>query len=76
MWHIDEEDYRKMFEREEVLKKLLTSQEIYIKELENKSGKLENDLKMMQINATHDQSKNKSKVQHTEWEIEQSHEVA
>ena len=65
----------KLFEREEVLKKLLTSQEIYIKELESKSGKLENDLKMMQINMTHDQSQSKAKVQHNEWEMEHSNEV-
>jgi hypothetical protein len=58
-----------------VLKKLLTSQETYIKELENKSGKLENDLKMMQINMTQDQSQNKAKVQHSEWDVEHSHEV-
>jgi hypothetical protein len=58
-----------------VLKKLLTSQETYIKELENKSGKLENDLKMMQINMTQDQSQNKAKAQHSEWDVEHSHEV-
>jgi hypothetical protein len=73
---IEEDEYRKHLEREEVMKKLLTSQETYIKELEGKSFKLEDELKAAQMNAPQDLNQSKPKSTHGESEGNQNDQVS
>lgn len=74
IFYIEEDTYKKTREREEILKKLVNSQEIYIKELESKRNELENELQFTQSKKSQDNADARDRAAQRDWQREQTHE--
>lgn len=65
---IEEDSYNKSREREEVLKKLVNSQEVYIRELESKKHELESEMRLVRNSKAHDQSERQNRSAQKEYQ--------
>lgn len=63
---IEQDAYNKTKEREEVLKKLINSQEVYIKELESKYYDLESEMKFLRNSKPQENTDAFDKTNHRE----------
>lgn len=71
---IEGDTYKKTREREEILKKLVNSQEIYIKELEGKKNELENELQFAQSKRNQENADSRDRAAQRDWQREQTQE--
>lgn len=71
---IEGDTYKKTREREEILKKLVNSQEIYIKELEGKRNELENELQFAQSKRSQENADSRDRAAQRDLQREQTQE--